>query len=354
VADSFLPWPTTVAAIGLLVAGAISLGFVADPSRLGESVREFRWTILEPLALLAVCRIALSAPIGRRLAAISLVATGAVTGLAAVAESFGGGGLSASGVTRATLLYPHPNNLAFLMERLAVFATVLALIRWRSVPAGLLAGLALAGVGATFSRGAWLGVAVGIGAVLLHGRGWRRRLYILVGVAFIALGVAAIAGERLLDPGGSGVEATRLPIWRSSLRMIADRPWTGVGLDQFYYQYWRRYVEPSGWPERYTSHPHDLILDVWLRLGILGPIWLALIVGSVVLIGRRWQQTGGVPAVAVAALAALATGAAHGLVDNGYFLPDLAAMTWILVALVERPAPVPVPDRARYSPDRPA
>jgi O-antigen ligase len=178
---------------------------------------------------------------------------------------------------------------------------------------------------------------VGIGAVLLLDRSRRHGLVYLAGVAGLAIGAVAIAGERLLDSGGSGVEATRFPIWRSSLRMIADRPWTGVGLDQFYYQYWRRYVEPAGWAERYTSHPHDLILDVWLRLGILGPIWLALIVGGVIVVGRRWQQTGCVPAVAVAAAAALATGAVHGLVDNGYFLPDLAAMTWILVALMERP-----------------
>jgi O-antigen ligase len=349
----FLPWETTIAAAWLLVAGSLSLAFVAEPGRLDESLRGFRWTIVEPLALFVVCRFAFAAS-GNRLAVAALVAVGAATGLAAVGEALLGNGLEASGVTRATLLYPHPNNLAFLLERVAVFATVLVLIRWRTVPAYLAAGLALAGVGATFSRGAWLGVAVAIGAVLARDRGRRKGLLYLAAAATIVLGSAAIVGERLLDPGGNGVEATRLPIWRSSLRMIADHPWTGVGLDQFYYQYWRRYVEPAGWPERYTSHPHDLILDVWLSLGILGPVWLVLIVGSLIVVGRRWQRTGGVPVVAVAAAAALAAGAVHGLVDNGYFLPDLAAMTWILIALMERPALSPATDRPRFSPDRPA
>ena len=31
-------------------------------------------------------------------------------------------------------------------------------------------------------------------------------------------------------------------------------------------------------------------------------------------------------------------GATHGLIDNGYFLPDLAVMTWFLIALFERQA----------------
>ena len=52
--------------------------------------------------------------------------------------------------------------------------------------------------------------------------------------------------------------------------MIRDHPWTGVGLDQFLGQYSRRYVRIEGWPEHYTSHPHDIVLDFWLSLGIPG------------------------------------------------------------------------------------
>ncbi|MER3437068.1 MAG: hypothetical protein C4346_05405, partial [Chloroflexota bacterium] len=45
-------------------------------------------------------------------------------------------------------------------------------------------------------------------------------------------------------------------------------------LDQFLYQYRPRYIEPAGWAERYTSHPHNLVLDFWLRLGLGGLLTL--------------------------------------------------------------------------------
>ena len=41
-------------------------------------------------------------------------------------------------------------------------------------------------------------------------------------------------------------------------------------------------------------------------------------------------------ALALGALAALVTGFVHGMVDNGFFLPDLAVLTWFAIALIER------------------
>jgi len=118
--------------------------------------------------------------------------------------------------------------------------------------------------------------------------------------------------------------------------MIRDRPITGVGLDQFLNQYERRYVKPAGWPERYTSHPHNLVLDFWLRLGLAGLGWLAATIALAVRCALRvWRQSEG-RQLQTAALAVLITGAVHGLVDNGFFLPDLAVVTWLTVALIER------------------
>jgi O-antigen ligase len=123
--------------------------------------------------------------------------------------------------------------------------------------------------------------------------------------------------------------------------MVRDHPVFGVGLDQFLYQYAPRYVDPAGWPERYTSHPHNLILDVWLRLGLAG---LVLLAGVVYICIRDIRRLRGAVArsdqrrLAVAGAALLVGGATHGLVDNAFFLPDLAVLTWIAVALIE---PVP-------------
>ena len=45
--------------------------------------------------------------------------------------------------------------------------------------------------------------------------------------------------------------------------------------------------------------------------------------------------------VALGALAAITAALVHGLVDNFYFVPDLALTFWLLVALVELSAKRP-------------
>lgn len=117
--------------------------------------------------------------------------------------------------------------------------------------------------------------------------------------------------------------------------MVRDYPVSGIGLDQFLYHHAPRYIAPEAWSERYLSHPHNLLLDVWLSLGVPGLLILAT--ALYLLVHRVWswhRATAPAPAIAGAAAAALVTGLVHGLVDNAYFLPDLAAMTWILAALV--------------------
>jgi O-antigen ligase len=121
--------------------------------------------------------------------------------------------------------------------------------------------------------------------------------------------------------------------------MIRDHPVTGVGLDQFLNQYGRRYVEPAGWSERYTSHPHNLVLDFWLRLGIPGLVCLGALIAVTtrqILAGRQNRIELGYWAGASGALLA---GAVHGMVDNGFFLPDLAVSTWLLIAILESTVP---------------
>ena len=52
--------------------------------------------------------------------------------------------------------------------------------------------------------------------------------------------------------------------------MIEERPLTGVGLDQFLYWYRSRYLLPEAWEEPNLSIPHNILLNYWVNLGILG------------------------------------------------------------------------------------
>ena len=108
--------------------------------------------------------------------------------------------------------------------------------------------------------------------------------------------------------------------------MIRDHPLFGVGLDNFLYEY-PKYILPEAWREPNLSHPHNVVLDFWVRLGILGVavlIWM-----EVEFLRRAWRafrqkQDLQTRALAVALMASMLDFLAHGMVDAAYFVVDLA------------------------------
>jgi O-antigen ligase len=131
--------------------------------------------------------------------------------------------------------------------------------------------------------------------------------------------------------------------------MALDHPWFGVGPDNFLYAYRSRYVLPSAWQELNLSHPHNILLDLWTRLGILG----LLAGGWAVLSGMRraWQlYRHGSPdiwPVALGLLAGLVVTVAHGLIDNSLFLIDLMALFMVALGLLQRISHAALVDPAR-------
>lgn len=333
--DLFTPAQVVVPALMLAAAAAITLVTLADPGHRAESLREIRTVIIEPLMFLVAARMVLRDPESRIVAGSMLVVGGTSIAIYAAAQILLDlGGVKAGDLTRATATYTHPNNLALFLERTVLFTIGVALVRPRWWPVWVLAFIQLAGVVLTFSRGALIAIVAGV-ALLLLVRGMYKWLLLLVtgGIGVAGVGVVLFP-DRLADAGGSGAEPTRFTIWRASLRMALDHPIFGVGPDQFLYQYSRRYIEPVGWPERYTSHPHNLLLDTWLRLGVAG-----LAAGASLVVGLLWWARKRFAdirsdAFAMGAVAALAGGMAHGMVDNAFFLPDLAALGWFFVALL--------------------
>jgi putative inorganic carbon (HCO3(-)) transporter len=120
--------------------------------------------------------------------------------------------------------------------------------------------------------------------------------------------------------------------------MIADHPLTGVGLDNFLYAYRTRYVLPSAWQEPDLSHPHNLILDTWTRLGILGLPAMAWLL--IAFFRSAWLQfraaTGQRRALLLGLLAAMVALLAHGMVDHAIYVVDLAFVFALLLAMVGR------------------
>jgi O-antigen ligase len=342
--SSLRPFKLCLLPLAVLVVGTLSLAWMPFDLHRAEALRSWRWVIVEPVILFILARLAIVRN-GRVPLAIAISAPAAVVAIAALWQLVdSSSSFSVDDVHRSTATYLHPNNLALYLER-AFFLMMIPALLLKSKFRWALLGLSfviLAGIASTFSRGALLGLASGFSILLLiHPvrRGWRL-LAAGLGLATLAFGV--LATQRFTGSGSSGVVATRRYLWSDSFHIVRDFPVTGIGLDQFLWLHQQRYIDPSIWSERYTSHPHNLLLDSWLSLGIAGVALLAaaLLLGIWLIAKTRTGQMVLDP-WQIGVLAGLGAGLGHGLVDNGYFLADLAALTWLAIALVlpSRPAP---------------
>ena len=143
--------------------------------------------------------------------------------------------------TRAYSVIGNPNGLGAFLVIGALVALSLALSSKLSRNRRLLLAAAcvvqLAGVAVTFSRGAWIGLAVGLVALLIIA--YRRLLAPLVAAAVVAWFVAPQTFVNRLTSGFSSWYITkslaggRLYVWKMSLEDIAAHPWFGLGLGTF-------------------------------------------------------------------------------------------------------------------------
>jgi O-antigen ligase len=242
------------------------------------------------------------------------------------------------GLPRLRGVYPSPNNVGLYLGR--VWPLLLAVALWgRTGKRRIFCGAALLPVLLamllSFSRGALL---LGVPVVLLAmgwlaGGRWRwiaLALVLLGGLALVPLlSIPRFASLLDLEQGGTFF---RLELWRSTLALIRDRPWFGTGPGNFLMAYRTRYVLPSAWQEFNLEHPHNVYLDHWTRLGILG------VFAGVLAQFAFWRRTLQRPrsdALTLGLAGCMGALLAHGLVDNTLFFPDLATTYFLMLALVQ-------------------
>ncbi len=361
----------------LFVSAALWGVFIAGER--SPALRELRWLIIEPLLFVGLAAFVAAGWARRGAGDYWLVTTqvwlvgGTVAGLVGVLQLVGlnlaplfgtKAGFSADsflveGVWRVSSLYGHPNNLGLALDRYWPVAG--GLLHWafwsapnrraglrRALPYALATALCLGGLLASFSRGAYMGAVVAtivIAVTMLPAQVWRsRRVLVPLGAlaavgAVIAIAVLAFNIQRLNPFGASS--GVRLKTWASALAMLRDHP-LGIGLDQFGRLY-PQYMDPAlaGTNEINTAHPHNLLLDLALRLGPLGLVALGWLIVRLFADARRTIRAGGDglrgnavgPALLAGVAAAMAGASVHGLVDQFYFWPDLAFACWLFIAL---------------------
>jgi O-antigen ligase len=343
---SSLPLIIALAGWALIAASAAFYGDVA--------LREWRTVFLAAALfalLLKACRADPAAP---WLLLLAWIGGGVVIALIGLGQFATDAMLiEAEGVHRVRSLYGSPNNLALYLERTLMPTLALLLLlpnsmrRWLALAAAAIQGGVLL---LTFSKGALiLGLPAGLATLWLGGLYVLRRqgastrplwwLAAAAGMALLAL-VPFLGTERfqrLLD-FNSSTGFTRLQLWRSSLHMMLDHPWFGVGPDNFLYTYRTQYILPAAWQEPNLNHPHSWLLDWWTRLGLVG-----MILGLrwwVTGLRANWQQLRLTPparhldaALWLGSLAAMAAALSHGLIDLSYAVPDLM-LVWVLLMML--------------------
>lgn len=343
---SLRPMPLDRPVAALVAVAAASL-LVAQQR--GVAIHEFRTVIVAGALAYALVRVV--SPTGVKedrwlwptIWGIGLGAT--VVAVWGIGQAITGQGLiTAEGVARVRGPYGSPNNLAlYLGHALPIFLAMatLAVEPGQRLLARLVVAPVLVALVLTFSKGALLlGLPAAVLAMGLAAGGRRRRLALLAVLVWLAALLPLFRTERfagLLDLQ-AGTTFFRLQLWRGAWNMAMDHPWLGVGLDNFLYAYRTIYVPPAAWQELNLSHPHNILLDFWTRLGLVGvAVGVWLFAAAFASLRRTLARVDDYRRAAlIGLLGSLTATLAHGLIDNSVFLPDLMLLFMLTLGLLAR------------------
>lgn len=199
--------------------------------------------------------------------------------------------------------------------------------------------ITLGGLVATYTRGAWIGLAAGAVSLLPTQR--RGRLVIVAGLALL-LGAAAIGPYELsnrvrhmFDPSEAGILERRY-MWQSGLAMWRERPWLGWGPGGVKREY-SRFAQPEAYKKR-TGHLHNTPLQILVERGIPGlaaflAIWIAFYWRVIALLRRLERERTVERALVVGSMAAITGFLVAGLSEYSFGDSEVVMVAWTLMAL---------------------
>ncbi len=236
---------------------------------------------------------------------------------------------------RAVSFFGHPNFYALFTAPLLAFLLPdlfekLKQSLTKNLSWIILWGLGLIGLVLSLSRAGWLGLGlVGLLYTLIGGTKPIRRLMGLA--AIIAVAIIVIMPNlryRFITPFyGEKSANSRVELWHDGITGISQSPILGLGLNGFSKQ-WTQINSDTA--QNSANFPHNIFLDVWVDLGILGLISFVFLCGIFIYRGFKNKSSNIFPiAVALFILTLLI----QGQLDNPYFRNDLALVFWIILSL---------------------
>lgn len=331
--------------IAWLILGLIALTY---SERRAVALTDFRTIFLQPAIFYLILRYVQPDIVLLRRLIFALIAAALVVSTIGIYQMLAGTFIEAeAGARRLASVYGSPNNAALFLGRVLPFLIAIALVfqHRKKLLIAMLILMTLVGSALLLTQSAgaiFLGLPFALITVLvaLFGRRSLRPItaLFLLGLLATMIAVQMPRFERLLDLT-SGTNFYRIRVWQSAEQMIGDHPITGIGLDQFLYEYRGRYILPDAWEEPDLSHPHNIVLDFWLRLGVAGVLYFmaAVFFISRLLadqIARFKLRTSWNLALSVGVAGGFVNLLAHGLVDNSVFVIDLAYVFMLFLGIL--------------------
>jgi putative inorganic carbon (HCO3(-)) transporter len=231
--------------------------------------------------------------------------------------------------------YGDPNDLGYILAAtIPLGVWLIARSSISRIAATTMVFLMLAGLALTLSRGAVLGLAVGVAWVFLTEPRSRKAIIAGLFVGGLALGVfivqnqarwttAVSAKERV----ASGNVQTRFELWGAAAILMIEHPVLGVGPGNFPLYLLQTVGEPQGSP---TFVVHDAYLEVGAELGLGGLVmFLAFLMIQWRRLGGAVKNGRGPPGLA----SAVRTSLIVGLVGAVTLSEEFYAPIWIAAAL---------------------
>jgi len=337
--------------MGLLLLAA-TIGILVAPDRL-SALGIWKAFYLEPMMLFAVIvdmiRRDDKTP-DRLLAAIA--AGGLFVAVAAIAQKLTGLGIPIPWDVegRVTSVFPYPNAVSLYLGPIVVMSSLLSV---RGIKAEAISWKGLLRFARNDRRWLWISTAV-LGSLAIVLAQSEAAVAAVVATLFLAavstkrfraaaivVAVAATVVVATISPLRHYAldkltfrdysETVRLSQWAETVDMLRDHPVLGAGLNGY----------PTAMiPYHRAAHieifqyPHTLLLNIWVELGMLGLIAfgaMAWRVFATLFPSPSKGEGQGEVRVIVFVLLAMTL---HSLFDVPYFKNDLAAMTWIFLAVV--------------------
>lgn len=187
----------------------------------------------------------------------------------------------------------------------------------------------------TYSRGGWLGLLfAAVILILLRERKLLIVFLILLLLAPLLLPSGVMERAATITDLSESSNAYRMTIWLSSVRMLKDFWWRGIGLGLPSFQKIYPNYMIQGTP---AVHSHNLFLQIALELGIMGLVFFVWFIRNYYIFALKncfcKIKEDYAKFIIPAVLAGIGGHLLHGMVDLVWYNPKITFLFWLLVGL---------------------